>query len=342
MRHSAALPLQRHHIFATRNPEEARAFLRLREYRLDISAREAAHFDTQINGFFLPGLYLGSLRYGAAVELRTDPSYDDHRLVIPLRGRLEAAIARDAIACGPGTAILLSPTLGRSIRAEHGNAGLSLFLKGSALRRQLVALLGEAPKAPLEFAPAIALGGGYGRSLLHYVRSAIADLEEPAPLLNPITTSLFEQFLMTGLLLAHPHTYSEALRRPQRAAASRDVKRAIDFIEASLDAPIGLPDIAAAAGVPGRTLLEHFKQYRGVSPMEYLRRARFAKVQQTLQRAEPEENVTGIALRFGFSHMGRFSVEYRRRFGESPSQTLRQRRNPSPAGGSPSWSGRLQ
>jgi transcriptional regulator GlxA family with amidase domain len=28
----------------------------------------------------------------------------------------------------------------------------------------------------------------------------------------------------------------------------------------------------------------------------------------------------------GFGHMGRFSAEYRRRFGESPSETLKQRR----------------
>ena len=28
-------------------------------------------------------------------------------------------------------------------------------------------------------------------------------------------------------------------------------------------------------------------------------------------------------MKWGFCHLGRFAVEYRRRFGESPSQTLR-------------------
>jgi AraC-like DNA-binding protein len=32
--------------------------------------------------------------------------------------------------------------------------------------------------------------------------------------------------------------------------------------------------------------------------------------------------VSEIALRWGFGHFGRFAAEYRRRFGESPSQTL--------------------
>ena len=46
-------------------------------------------------------------------------------------------------------------------------------------------------------------------------------------------------------------------------------------------------------------------------------------------RAEPKESVTEIAMTWGFSHMGRFSVEYRRRFGEIPSDSLRRRRVPA-------------
>ena len=38
-------------------------------------------------------------------------------------------------------------------------------------------------------------------------------------------------------------------------------------------------------------------------------------------------------MSLGFTHMGRFSVEYRKRFGESPSETLDQRRGMSPATG---------
>jgi AraC-like DNA-binding protein len=89
-----------------------------------------------------------------------------------------------------------------------------------------------------------------------------------------------------------------------------------------------LPEIVAAAGVPGRTLIQHFRDFKDTSPMRYLRIARYEKVREALSRAEPEESITEIAARWGFGHLGRFSVEYRRCFGESPSQTLRRRRPP--------------
>ena len=146
---------------------------------------------------------------------------------------------------------------------------------------------------------------------------------------EPITARSFRDFVTTALLLHQPHNYSEALRRLERPIIPRDVKRAIDYIEANLDVAIGLPEIVAASGVPGRTLIQHFRDFKGTSPMRYLRSARYKKVREALCRAEPEESITEIAASWGFGHMGRFSVEYRKRFGESPSQTLRTRK-PSP------------
>src|SRR5262249_42354137 len=132
--------------------------------------------------------------------------------------------------------------------------------------------------------------------------------------------------VMTVLLLHQPHNYTDALARLGRPVTPRDVKRAIDYIEANLDSEIGLPEIVAACAVPGRTLVKHFRDFKGTSPMRYLRNARYQRVRDALSRAEPGESIGDIAARWGFSHMGRFAVEYRRRFGESPSETLHRRR----------------
>jgi transcriptional regulator GlxA family with amidase domain len=50
-----------------------------------------------------------------------------------------------------------------------------------------------------------------------------------------------------------------------------------------------------------------------------------------LLRADGEVNVTTVALRHGFAHLGRFSVQYQAAFGESPNATLRRGRAQSHA-----------
>jgi transcriptional regulator GlxA family with amidase domain len=87
-----------------------------------------------------------------------------------------------------------------------------------------------------------------------------------------------------------------------------------------------LGDVAAAAGVAHRTLHKHFHDVRGISPMRYARDCRFAQVREALTQASPRDSVTTIAVQWGFCHLGRFSVEYRKRYGERPSETLRRQR----------------
>ena len=229
-----------------------------------------------------------------------------------LRGNIEIAAGIDVIGLNAGCAAITCPVRGPVVRSGPGSARLHLSVKQDAMIRHLAALLDEPVGVPLEFASAMPINRGYGRSLADSLRLAAADGDDAGGILiNPLASSAFEQFVLTALLVSHPHNYTDALRRRERPLAPRAVKRAIDYIQAHLDEPIGLYQIVAASGVPGRTLLKHFRDFRGTSPMGDLRQARFQKVHQALRRAAPEEEVTGIAAAHGFTHMGRFSVEYR-------------------------------
>src|SRR5260370_36584870 len=82
-------------------------------------------------------------------------------------------------------------------------------------------------------------------------------------------------------------------------------------------------DLAGAAGVSSRTLQRQFKMFLGKTPHAALRDIRFDCARRELLQSLPDEKVMDLALRCGFAHFGRFSVEYRRRYGETPSQTLK-------------------
>ncbi len=86
---------------------------------------------------------------------------------------------------------------------------------------------------------------------------------------------------------------------------------------------LSVPDIAASLGVPATTLNEACQEILGMSTLQYARGVRMARVRQMLQRAEVT-NVTDAATQLGFWELGRFAASYQARYGEKPSQTLRQ------------------
>ena len=71
----------------------------------------------------------------------------------------------------------------------------------------------------------------------------------------------------------------------------------------------------------GRTLQRQFRSFLGKTPRTVLRDIRFELARRELLHGSPGSKVMDVAEDCGLTHFGRFSVEYRRRYGETPSQT---------------------
>jgi AraC-like DNA-binding protein/tetratricopeptide (TPR) repeat protein len=103
----------------------------------------------------------------------------------------------------------------------------------------------------------------------------------------------------------------------------RGVRRALEAMRAEAGREWSVADLAAVAGLSGRTLQRQFRIFLGQSPHSVLRDIRFDCARRELLRVSPGARVMDVALRWGFTHFGRFSIEYRRRYGETPSRTLK-------------------
>lgn len=93
-------------------------------------------------------------------------------------------------------------------------------------------------------------------------------------------------------------------------------------MHANMHQPLNVMDIARAAGVSVRSLQTGFRQFKDTTPAAYLRRIRLDAVHAELSLLTNRLPVGEVALKWGFTQMGRFAAQYRARFGGYPSETV--------------------
>jgi len=114
---------------------------------------------------------------------------------------------------------------------------------------------------------------------------------------------------------------------PDRASSMppppRSVRRVLDAVRANVGRAWSVSELADVAGTSGRTLQRQFLSFLDKTPRAALHDIRFECARRELLQGLPDTKVMDVALGCGFQHCGRFAVEYRRRYGETPSQTLK-------------------
>jgi AraC family transcriptional regulator, ethanolamine operon transcriptional activator len=89
---------------------------------------------------------------------------------------------------------------------------------------------------------------------------------------------------------------------------------------------VRISTLCRSAGINQRTLLRAFRAIHGTTPHRYLHVLRLTAVRQALlSKQSSAQTITQVAMGHGFRELGRFAADYRAMFGESPSDTLRQK-----------------
>jgi AraC-like DNA-binding protein/tetratricopeptide (TPR) repeat protein len=109
-------------------------------------------------------------------------------------------------------------------------------------------------------------------------------------------------------------------------ALPQGVRRAFDAMRSDPGGDFSLAQLAAIAGVTPRTLQRQFLSYLGKPPLAVLRDCRYEAARREFLRSSSRATVTTIASHLGFNHLGRFARQYRIRYNESPSATLKKTR----------------
>ena len=101
------------------------------------------------------------------------------------------------------------------------------------------------------------------------------------------------------------------------------VRKATSYIKSrSFDLP-SVRELCLISGASQRTLEYGFKEKYGIGPKDFMKKQGLNNAHRLLKKANPKHaHVQHIAHQVGFWHMGQFGADYKKMFGELPSQTL--------------------
>jgi AraC-like DNA-binding protein len=291
----------------------------------DLRSRDGRPLDFTLNFLQSHKLTVGHLNYGADAELLVPAMLDCYHLNLTLSGATQVGQAgRQAATSAGRRGVLFDPRTPFTVRWSPEAVQYAIKLPRQQLEEHLAGLLGRPVAGPISFSLAVDLTRPAGRNLLSAVHFLRGELARPGGLAtSPLARDQLEAFVMTQVLLAVPHDHSEQLTNPTAPAQRTRVGRVIELIDAHPDQPLTLVDMTRVAGVGARALQAGFRETVGMAPLAYLRKVRLDRVRAELAGTAGERSVTDVALRWGFSHLGRFAGQYRAQFGESPSETVR-------------------
>lgn len=103
----------------------------------------------------------------------------------------------------------------------------------------------------------------------------------------------------------------------------RLINSALDLMNARLEQGLCTRDLCDFLEVNERALRRAFKQVFGTGPLALFRLMRLNRLRQDLRALQgSKQTVAALAHRYGFFRLGTLAAEYRRHFGELPSETL--------------------
>lgn len=262
----------------------------------------------------------GRLSYGQTVDIKPQPLSDFYLLQIPIKGKEIIWLTDKNFSYDYQTASLICPQ--QLFTMQHNEDTDKLFIR--ICKKSLLSFFQTHYQRPLEgelvFTPTLSLQHGPGSSLWQLLQWQFYEVSEGTWFNYPAVQKRLEETFLACLLDVWQHNQHLPTARQ---LTPHSIKKAQDYIHQHLAQPLSVGRISQHVGISTRSLYAGFKEFLGISPMQYVKQERLSTVHKLLQEADPQQHtVTELALLVGFSHLGQFAVDYQSVYGVRPSRTL--------------------
>ncbi|MCV6623219.1 MAG: AraC family transcriptional regulator [Cellvibrionaceae bacterium] len=314
--------LPKHQLFHSDNLDFVRAEVAKVYCDHKLGMARGSRLNAQHHHAKMSNISLNYMRYGNEVEIEPGELDRFFLIQLPLSGWAEINSGKESAISTEHCASIPSPNKHLSMRWSEDCEQLMVQIPRQAIEQKLSAMISRPLNQPLEFDLLMQGDQPKVRAWWRLIDYMLTEFESICPITNSPGAEHMEQLIITQLLHAQRHNYSDALQAKGQSIAPAHVKKAEEYIRNHITQAITIDDLVQETGVSPRSLHEGFRKFRGQSPLSYLRALRLEHARNDLLAANGD-SVTNIATRWGFTQLGRFSVTYKEVYGESPSETFK-------------------
>ncbi|MDK9558654.1 AraC family transcriptional regulator [Marinobacter sp. M216] len=305
-------------VFNGAHPEEVSGFVNdhIGHHRLELKGQSTAAASLSFREF--AGFGLSRISYGNQVRVKSPELDSIYHFQIVTRGECVWHQSGERLRLRTGEAMMVNPY--EKIDLEYSADCEKLIIKvpepvlesarsARPVRHGEEKVRFERTPVDLKLCPTLA----------NILSAVFCELEEGGDEEVGLVSLPYREIILKKLLKVFPSNCASDDGQP---AFSPAVCRMVRYIDQNLKRNIDVEELSAISNMSVRSIYNAFSKGFATTPKYYVKQRKLQQLREDLLAGQCR-NVTEVALDYGFSHLGRFSSDYRKMFGELPSETLR-------------------
>jgi len=304
-------------VFEFAHPEVVSEFVNKKIGRHTIEVMNSQKSLSRLSFKEFSGLGLSSISYGGEVKIKSPELENTFHLQIITEGECKITFKNEKVLLKQGDAIILNPHELILLDYSSDCEKLIINVPESEFQSAVIHDLGHIPKSGIRF-KRLPVSLFCFPSLVKLFESVFLEIEncdsDHFCIFDPYKEIIVKKILRTfqgnfnideNSVNIHPN-----------------MEKVIQHIDNNLKNDISLDELSSISKVSVRSIYNMFSTSFSTTPRNYIKHRKLQKVREELLSGRAK-NVTEVAFDYGFMHLGRLSCDYKKLFGELPSETRR-------------------
>lgn len=300
------------------HPEEVSSFVKqhIGQHRLEMLGKQKWMSSLSYREF--AGFSLSQLSYGNHVRVKSPELDSIYHFQIVTRGECVWHHAGERMVVRRGQAVMVNPYEKIDLEYSEDCEKLIIKIPEQVLNNAWEMSHGRFPENGVRFTRS-PVDLRFCSALVNIIEAVLSECHDAEEGDISLICAPYREIILKKLLKVFPSNWSD---KENGTACTPSLSIILHYIEQNVHRCIDIEELSTVSNMSVRSIYTAFSNAFATTPKCYIKQLKLQRLREDLLQRK-SRSITEIALDYGFGHLGRFSSDYRKAFGELPSETMK-------------------